>query len=310
MEIHETVNSVYIAMDILLTGAQGFLGSVIRAELNQYKITTLGRSQLNDISGDISKEIFALQKFDLVIHAAGKAHSVPKTPQEGQEFFDVNFKGTANLLHSLQERPPKSFVLVSTVAVYGRDKGHMIDETHPLAANDAYGQSKIKAEELVLRWCKQHTVTCTILRLPLIAGPNPPGNLKSMINGIKKGYYFNIGTGDTRRSLVLAQDVARIIPSAASLGGIYNLTDGHHPSFKELSDYIALKHAYPRPKAMPYFIARLIAGLGNLMGPNAPLTSKKLDKLCSELTFDDTRARTSLNWSPQPVLGKFIIHNK
>lgn len=297
-------------MDILLTGAQGFLGSVIRTELNQYKITTLGRSQLNDISVDISKEIFALQKFDIVIHAAGKAHSVPKTPQEQQEFFDVNFKGTANLLQSLHEQPPKSFVLISTVAVYGRDKGHLIDETHPLAANDAYGQSKIKAEELVLAWCKEHNVTCTIFRLPLIAGPNPPGNLRLMINGIKKGYYFNIGDGQARRSLVLAQDVAEVILSAASQGGVYNLTDGYHPSFKELSEYIAENYNFSRPKAMPYFIAVLIARLGDLLGPNAPLTSKKLNKLCSELTFDDTKARTLLKWKPHLVLTRFIVHNR
>ncbi|TCD02744.1 NAD-dependent epimerase/dehydratase family protein [Pedobacter psychroterrae] len=297
-------------MDILLTGAQGFLGSIIRAELKQYKFTSMGRSRINDISGDISKEIFALQKFDMVIHAAGKAHSVPKTPQEHQEFFDVNFNGTANLLQSLHEHPPRLFVLISTVAVYGRDKGHLIDEMHPLAANDAYGQSKIKAEQLVLSWCKEHEVTCTILRLPLIVGPNPPGNLKSMIKGIEKGYYFNIGDGATRRSLVLAEDVARFIPIAASRGGIYNLTDGYHPSFKELSDYIATKYTFSRPKSMPYFIAKLIARLGDLIGPNAPLTSKKLGKLCSELTFDDTRARTLLKWKPQPVLEKFITHNK
>ncbi|RZM07357.1 MAG: SDR family oxidoreductase [Pedobacter sp.] len=159
-------------MDILLTGAQGFLGSIIRAELQEHNFASLGRSPLNDISLDISQEIFTLQKFDMVIHAAGKAHSVPKTPQEQQEFFDVNLKGTANLLQGLHEQPPGSFVLISTVAVYGRDKGHMIDETHPLAAKDAYGQSKIKAEELVLAWCEEHGVTCTILRLPLIAGPN------------------------------------------------------------------------------------------------------------------------------------------
>lgn len=297
-------------MNILLTGAQGFLGSIIRTELKHYKITTLGRSPVNDISGDISKEIFILQKFDLVIHAAGKAHSVPRNPQESQEFFDVNFKGTENLLQSLHQHLPKSFVLISTVAVYGREKGHLIDETHPLAAEDAYGQSKIKAEELVLAWCKEHEVTCTILRLPLVAGPNPPGNLRSMINGIKKGYYFNIGVGNTRRSLVLAQDIARFIPSAASRGGIYNLTDGYHPSFKELSEYIAAKYAFSRPKTMPYFIAWLIARLGDLLGPNAPLTSKKLDKLSSELTFDDTKARTLLKWTSQPVLEKFIIHNK
>lgn len=46
---------------------------------------------------------------------------------------------------------------------------------------------------------KQHNVVCTILRLPLLVGTNPPGNLGAMIKGIARGYYFNIGGGKSKK---------------------------------------------------------------------------------------------------------------
>ena len=78
-----------------------------------------------------------------------------------------------------------------------------------------------------------------IFRLPLIAGPNPPGNLGVMIDGIKKNRYFNIDEGRAHKSIVMAEDVASWIAAVAPIGGTYNLTDGYHPSFAELAALIA-----------------------------------------------------------------------
>ena len=68
----------------------------------------------------------------------------------------------------------------------------MYSENSDLLAKDPYGRSKIEAEAMIIEWAQKHAVKFLILRLPLIAGINPPGNLGSMINGIKKGFYFNI----------------------------------------------------------------------------------------------------------------------
>ena len=57
------------------------------------------------------------------------------------------------------------------------------------------GKSKIDAEAEVVSWCKKNDVEFLILRLPLISGPNPPGNLGALYKAIQKGYYFRIGKG-------------------------------------------------------------------------------------------------------------------
>jgi nucleoside-diphosphate-sugar epimerase len=291
---------------ILLTGSSGFLGRTIKSVLTDHEIVTINRNENSKL--DFTKGIPILPACTTVIHAAGKAHSIPKTKIECQQFFDVNVKGTANLLKGLENSSlPQTFIFISSVSVYGLETGVSITEDYPLLAKDPYGKSKIEAENLVWKWCEKNNVTCTILRLPLLAGPNPPGNLKAMINGIKKGYYFNIAGGKAKKSMVLAEDVAKIIPIAASIGGIYNLTDGSNPNFFELSQLITKQLDRSQPLNIPMWIAKLMAKTGDLIGSKSPINSNKLSKITSDLTFDDTKAQRLLGWRPKPVLKDFKI---
>ena len=291
---------------IILTGATGFLGKII--SLNTAStIIKLGRHESSDIIIDLSKPIPQLPYADIVVHAAGKAHAIPKTEKEKQEFFDVNVGGTKFLLSALEVNLPKSFIFISSVSVYGLERGININEDYALLAKDPYGLSKIQAEGLVMDWCKRNNVVCTILRLPLLAGARPPGNLGAMIRGIAKGYYFNIDGGRARKSVLLAENVATIIPKVAITGGIYNLTDGCHPSFKALSSLIAEQLQKKEPYNMPLYLAELFAKFGDLIGQKSPINSSKLNKITSDLTFDDSRARTMIGWCPTPVLKGFKI---
>ena len=294
---------------ILLTGATGFLGKIILDRLHSEVLWTLGRSKGSSIVCDFASYVPVLPALNLVIHAAGKAHIVPKSGPERENFYMVNVQGTNNLLTALEQAPalPKSFVFISSVAVYGKDTGLLINEETTLSASDTYGISKIKAEQIIQEWCAKNYVTCAILRLPLIAGPNPPGNLRAMIHGIQKGYYFNIAGGKARKSIVLAEDVARIIPKVAEVGGIYNLTDGFHPSFKELSLVITKQLGKKPPGNIPGLLAKAVAKVGDILGRRAPINSIKLKKITSDLTFDDSKACKNLGWNPASVLEGFKI---
>lgn len=294
--------------DILLTGASGFLGSIILKELGAENVITLGRSK-SDIVINLDLDVPVIPVMKTIIHCIGKAHAVPKTALQKQEFFNVNVTGTLNLLRAIENSNslPKSFVFISSVAVYGKESGLLIQEESPLEAKDAYGLSKIQAERIIQQWCNQNNVICTILRLPLLAGPNPPGNLGNMISAIRRGYYFDISGGTAKKSIVLAKDVARIIKKAADRGGIYNLTDGYHPSFSELSLEISRQLNKRKPLNMPKFIAYILSLAGDVIGGAAPINTKKLNKITSDLTFDDSKAKQILDWTPNSVLSNFQI---
>ena len=174
-------------------------------------------------------------------------------------------------------------------------------------AKDKYGKSKIQAEIDILEWCRYHQVVCTILRLPLVVGLNPPGNLRAMIRSIQKGFYLNVGGGNTRKSMVLAEDVAKFILPASRVGGTFHLTDGEHPTFKQLSSVIAKEVNRKHVFNIPLFIAKILALFGDIWGLNAPFNSLKLTKIISELTFDDSLARQKFGWAPRSVLENFKI---
>jgi nucleoside-diphosphate-sugar epimerase len=291
-------------LNILVTGSSGFFGNVIVLVLKSNSIFTLNRN-CGNFQYDLSKSNPDFNTyFNIVIHNAGKAHSIPKNEIERNKFFEVNVIGTENLLKGLASvGVPKQFVFISSVAVYGKENGVNIIENEKLNAKDPYGLSKIQAENLILDWCQKNNVICTILRLPLLVGKNPPGNLGSMIKAIQKGYYFNVGGGKAKKSMVLAEDVARFIPVIAPIGGIYNLTDGVHPSFYQISSAIAKN----RIANLPLPIAKIVAKFGDLLGNKAPLNSLKVKKMTSDLTFDDSKAR-EMGWKPQPVL-EYLKHN-
>lgn len=291
-------------MNILVTGSTGFFGSIIVRVLEGNTIFTLNRNSGN-FQYDLSKSIpdFSTD-FDIVIHNAGKAHSFPKTETEKRTFCQINIQGTKNLLQGLESTIPKQFVFISSVSVYGLEFGLNIDESALLNAKDPYGFSKIQAEQMVLDWCHINKVVCTILRLPLLVGINPPGNLGAMINAIKKGYYFNVGSGKAKKSMVLAEDVARFIPIIAPIGGIYNLTDGEHPTFSSLSMAIA-KRKLPN---LPLILAKIAGTIGDLLGIKAPLNSIKVRKITSDLTFDDSKVRKK-GWNPQSVVVYLKHHD-
>lgn len=304
-------------MNVLLTGASGFLGSRIYAELIQnHTITTLGRTPVaaRHITGDLTKRLPSLAhaSFDYVVNAAGKAHSTPRTVTERADYERVNVQGVCRLLTMLERMTvrPKAVVHISTVLVYGRLGGYLLDETTQLGATDVYGLSKIRAEAAVREWGERTGVGVTILRLPLVVAEHPSGNVATLMNAIRGGYYVRIGDGLARRSMVRADDVAAIIDRAADVGGTFNLTDGHHPGVAELEDALARYTGRKQPiRTVPLALARAVATVGDgvnaLVGRRFPLDTVALQKLTRSLTFSDELARQTLAWNPRPVLDLF-----
>ena len=263
----------------------------------------------DDIKFNIAKAVPPINThYDVVLHAAGKAHTVPKTEAEAQVFFDVNYQGTVNLCKALENAGfPKALIFISTVAVYGCEFGELIDEYHPLNGNTPYAKSKIMAEEYLTRWCLDHQVRLSILRPSLLAGKNAPGNLGAMVNGIKKGFYMNIAGGKVIKSILMAEDIARLIPLLEEKGGIYNVCDTRQPSFGEISMSVAKQLGKGKPISIPYWMAWCMAKVGDLLGSKAPINSYKLEKMTKSLTFSNEKARHELNWEPLDVLSNYKV---
>ena len=244
---------------LLFTGGTGFLGKNIRPILDKmYEVTTCGVTPDDMIKTNLAKEIPQLeQHYDVVLHACGKAHVVPKTEAEKQAFFDVNYTGTVHLCNALEKvGAPKALVFISTVAVYGCEFGELITEEHPLRGDTPYAKSKILAEEYLTKWCKKYNVVLGILRPSLLAGKDAPGNLGAMVNGVKKGYYMNIAGGKVVKSILIAEDIAHIMPALVKKGGVYNVCDTFQPTFGQISESVANQLGKSKPISIPMRMAK------------------------------------------------------
>ena len=297
-------------MTLLFTGASGFLGHNILPLLKtKYSVETVGLTSQDDYTVNLATEIPKFtEKYDIILHASGKAHSVPKTEKEKQLFFDINLQGTKNLCSALENIGiPKSFIFISTVAVYGCEYGNDITEEHSLDGTTPYALSKIKAEKYLEGWCAMYGVKLSILRPSLIAGPNPPGNLGAMIKGIKNGKYLSVAGGKARKSVLMVHDIATLIPLLIEKGGIYNVCDTYQPTFRELEAVICKQLDRKMPLSIPYWFANVMAKLGDILGGKAPINSPKLDKILKPLTFSNKKAVKELGWQPVNVLKNFKI---
>ena len=295
---------------LLFTGGTGFLGHNARPILDKmYKVTTCGITPDDEIKANLAKEVPELtERYDVVLHACGKAHVIPKTDEEKQAFYDVNYQGTVNLCKALENvGVPKALIFISTVAVYGCEYGDLITEEHPLEGDSPYAESKIMAEKYLTEWCAKNGVVLGVLRPSLLAGKNAPGNLGAMVNGIKKGYYMNIADGKVIKSILMAEDIARLVPLLEEKGGTYNVCDTRQPSFGEISMSVAKQLGKVKPISIPYWIAWCMAKVGDLLGSKAPINSYKLEKMTKSLTFSNEKARRELNWEPLDVLDNYKI---
>ena len=298
-----------MAPRILMTGASGFLGRVIQSRKLE-PLLTVGRSETNSIQCDLSKDIPVLPNgLDHVIHCAGKAHSMPGSIEDVEEFFRVNLDGAKNLVEGLERSASmvKSFTFISTVAVYGRQEGYNLNESTPLNGSSPYAKSKLEAERFLRGWSSSGGIQMLILRLPLIVASNPPGNLGAMIRGIRSGRYLSINRGKARKSMVLASDIASLVINSNRRVGIYNLTDRYHPRVSELEGLISQQLKKSPPCNIPLSFAKLFGVCGDVLGDWFPVNTQKINTLTKNLVFNDDKAVKALGWKPKRVIDHLNV---
>lgn len=243
----------------------------------------------------------------VVIHNHEKNEFNLGDDEDNNAFYKVNVEGTKALCEQIDqwEVKPKAFIYFSSVAVYGYHEGELINENYQLSGTSPYAQSKILAEDFLIEWAYKSKVCLCILRLPeLLAGIYSPGYLGEMLQMIRSGKYIGIGKGNVKKSVLWVEDIVDLIPKIPEIEGIYNLTDGYHPSVRELEQAISASLHKSPPFRIPYLLAKPLALIGDSLKNMFPLNSKKLDKLNTTLTFDDRKARQTFGWKSSRVLER------
>ena len=178
----------YNVLKFLITGGNGFVGSFLKNKLcsNHHLVKTLGKSKNNDYRVDLTKDFLKINEdFNVVIHSASIVHNPKHANSINQKLIIEDLEITFNLLRCIEKTSYQKLIFLSSVSVYGIDFGKDINITQKISPKSGYGFSKAISEKIFIHNIPKEKLL--ILRLPLVNGPNPKGNIKKAMNAIESG---------------------------------------------------------------------------------------------------------------------------
>jgi len=293
-------------MKILITGANGFIGShlVNRVEPNNTVIrhgrttNTLLRSS-NILQVDINGRSdwrAGLQGVDVIVHLAAIAHN---NSNDRATIDEVNIKGTINLAQQAVESGVKRFIFISSIGVLGNSTNSPFDESFIPFPHSIYAASKLRAEEGLLKICKDTKLEVVIIRPVLVYGKGAPGNFSKLIALIKKMPVLPFGLTVNKRSFIsvnnLVDFISVCIKHPKAKNEVFCISDGHDASIREFTAAISRglsKNVNQLP--IPVFVLRV---LGKLLG-----RADQMEQLVGDLQVDISKAKLLLGWSPPETM--------
>lgn len=289
------------AKRILVTGASGFAGRPLVDALLRagYAVRAVTRRQVafpkaveTAIIPDLKNSIDwapVLQGVDIVIHMAALAHG-RVVNDEYSEFDQINWKATQQLAQAAISAGVERFVYISSVrAQIGAYSTRPVRETDELQPNNYYGRSKLAAEQSI----RASAVPFTIFRPVVIYGPNPKGNMRTLVRLAKSPVPLPIANFTSRRSILGIENFISAIIFAlntpATIGEIYILADSKPMTVGEILAALRENCGFPFSVYVPQAIIRLL------------LAAFGRKDLWLRLTGDlvvDTSKFESLGWRP------------
>jgi nucleoside-diphosphate-sugar epimerase len=295
---------------ICITGANGFIGkSICQSLINtNYRVRAFTRSYTGiiearnieyiKINSDFNKVNWKdlLNGYDCVIHCAGKVPSLKK-----KNFFNnyksINIDGTRYLAEQSSKAKIKRFIFLSSINVLGSNTNKrkpFVYSDKPKPDSD-YGFSKFLAEKKLKKISKETGLDITIIRPPIVYGPNAPGNFKRLIKIVNTGIPLPFGKINNKRSFIgisnLIEVIKKCIKNPKAAGKTFLVSDGEDLSTVELINYInsinrKSSRLFPFPKLLLSLFAKIIN------------KNEEMSRLLGSLQVDITYTIKVLNWRP------------
>ena len=252
-------------MKILITGADGFIGSHLTEELYkkghtinalvQYNsLNSWGwleeakcKNEINIFGGDIRDPFYCkdiIQDMDIIFHLAALI-AIPYSYNAPTSYLESNIRGSFNIAKAANDCNVKKLIHMSTSEVYGSAKYIPIDENHPLQPQSPYSASKMAADAMVMSLHNSFNLPLVIARPFNTYGPRQsaraiiPTIISQILSGEKKIYLGNVST---TRDFNFVTDICNGIMALADCdkanGITVNIGSGKETSIRDLFNII------------------------------------------------------------------------
>lgn len=301
-------------MKIAVTGANGFVGKAVLANLEDRGIAAIplvrrpsgiaGECVVGDLAdGAISGDDISGAK--AVIHLAARTHVMDDAATDPwAEYRRTNVEGTARLLDAAVAAGVERFVFMSSVKAVGEWSlpGEPLAPGTSPRPEDAYGVSKLEAEALVRERCEVAGMDWVILRPPLVHGPGVKGNLNRLARLVARGIPLPLASIRNSRSIVSVANLADAAVAACmadgACGRILHIAD-LSLSTPELVRAIARSERV-KARLLPV-PAWLLQAAGRLAG-----RSDEVSRLTGSLELETAPSQREMGWTP-PLGGEAAL---
>lgn len=298
---------------VLVTGASGFVGKALCAQLVAQGYPTIGvyrKSNPPEDTDSSGVEAFlidqlddqtdwseVLSQCDIVIHLAARVHQMNDTATDPlADFRRVNTAGTLNLADQAAKHDVRQFIFLSSIGVNGSSTP--IDR--PFTEEDTpkpytpYTVSKHEAEIGLQELSDKSSLSTTIIRPPLVYGPNNPGNLLRLFKLVDSGLPLPFSSVKNKKSFIgidnLVSSLIATIGHEKAMNQSFLVTDEQQISLPELLKIIA-KGLDKKSLLLPFPMAPLYFMTG-IIGKEGPLR-----QLTDSLVIDNSKIKQELGWN-------------
>lgn len=289
---------------VSIIGGSGFIGENLHHALqSEYEVCNIDKNQSSSFSTviadvrNISELNAAIQNPDWIVLLAAE-HKDNVSPFS--LYYDVNVKGTENVLNLMREKNIRKIIFTSTVAVYGLNKTNP-DENFPTEPFNDYGKSKLQAEELLRAWYNEapQDRTLIIVRPTVVFGPKNKGNVYNLLQQILSGKFLMIGNGENKKSMAYVGNLVSFIHfSMNETKGtgyqLFNYADKPDLTTNQLVKIISqLSGTKLSQLRIPYFVGYL-AGLtfdmmSKITGKEMVISSIRIKKFCATTQYSNKK---------------------
>lgn len=300
----------------LVTGATGFVGRAIAAELFQRGWTVRGASRVRTLGPwqeffecDVrSRDGWPMDNVDVIVHAAGLAHDTRGTLASNADYEAVNAQGTANAAAASARAGCSALVIISSVkAMADRTTRFPMTEGDTCRPTTAYGVSKLRGEQLAAAVLEHSACKLATVRLTPVYGTGNRGNLERLLRVARKRWTPLLPPNGGERSMVHAHDVGSLIAAVIErkASGIFIAEDGLRYTPRSIQEHVRASLGLPIQRlefpAFPLRFASAMLSHANRLAVLDPLLVD-MQRFVERAVFDGTKGSRAVGWHPEHTL--------